>query len=359
MIVRDESKFLGECLTSIRDVCDEIVIVDTGSVDDTVDIARSFGAVVRHFEWTNDFSEARNASLEVATGEWILYIDADEQLVDLDPERARRELEEADGTAALRTLFHIRPHFTPFREYRIWRHRPEIRFFSQIHETAVPDITRFALREGMSIEDSREFTICHYGYEGDQTHKHRRNLPLLEEWTAKFPNRCYLWNHLAQVRSALGDDEGAMAAWQRGLELIQRRGIEEMGDLSIFIGLGQELVDKALDAGDVIVEMRRHAPDFSITDWIEARHLQNQQRHSEAIALFERLIAVGGTVEDRAVGFDIRLFGEFAWAAIGASCMAVGDVASALEMYERALVAAPDNVEYRTKVVALRSLVRR
>lgn len=359
MIVRDESTFLGACLTSIRDVCDEIVIVDTGSVDDTVDIARSFGAVVRHFEWTNDFSEARNASLEVATGEWILYIDADEQLVDLDLERARRELEEADGIAALRTLFHIRPHFTPFREYRVWRHRPEIRFFSQIHETAVPDITRFALRENLSIEDSQHFTICHYGYEGDQTHKHRRNLPMLEEWTTKFPNRCYLWNHLAQVRSALGDDEGAMAAWQRGLGLIRSRGIEEKGDLSIFVGLGQELVDQELDATEVIADMRRLAPDFVLTDWIEARHLQNSGRHVEAIALFERLISVGPSVDDGAVGYDVRLFGEFAWAAIGASYMAVGNTSSALEMYERALVAAPDNVEYRTKVVALRSLVRR
>ncbi|MBM4053765.1 MAG: DUF4071 domain-containing protein [Planctomycetes bacterium] len=80
MIVKNEEKFLPQCLESIKDAVDEIIIVDTGSTDKTVDIAKSFGAKVYHHPWRNSFSEARNHSLSYATCEWILQIDADEEL---------------------------------------------------------------------------------------------------------------------------------------------------------------------------------------------------------------------------------------------------------------------------------------
>ena len=78
MIVKNEEKHLIKCLRSVRDIADEMVVVDTGSTDKTVDIATVFGARVFHFSWTGDFSAARNHSLQQATGEWILVLDADE-----------------------------------------------------------------------------------------------------------------------------------------------------------------------------------------------------------------------------------------------------------------------------------------
>ncbi|MGO9882155.1 MAG: glycosyltransferase family 2 protein, partial [Solirubrobacteraceae bacterium] len=80
LIVRDESRVLSDCLASIREIVDEIVVVDTGSVDDSVEIARRYGARVIHHPWRDDFAQARNAALDAARGEWILYIDADERL---------------------------------------------------------------------------------------------------------------------------------------------------------------------------------------------------------------------------------------------------------------------------------------
>src|SRR4030066_756382 len=80
MIVKNEEKFLAQCLKSIKDAVDEIIIVDTGSTDNTVEIAQSFGAKVYHHPWRNSFSEARNHSLSYATCDWILQIDADEAL---------------------------------------------------------------------------------------------------------------------------------------------------------------------------------------------------------------------------------------------------------------------------------------
>ena len=81
MIARDEERFLEGCLESAKDIADEMILVDTGSQDRTVAIAERFGAKVIHFPWIDDFSAARNVSVEQAQGEWILVLDADEQLM--------------------------------------------------------------------------------------------------------------------------------------------------------------------------------------------------------------------------------------------------------------------------------------
>lgn len=80
MIVKNEAARLGHCLASVQTLVDEMVVVDTGSTDDTVAIARSFGAKVSRFDWCEDFSAARNQSLKLCTGEWVLILDADERL---------------------------------------------------------------------------------------------------------------------------------------------------------------------------------------------------------------------------------------------------------------------------------------
>ena len=89
MIVRDEQENLPRCLGSVRGLFDEIVVVDTGSKDRTVEIARSFGARVFHFTWVDDFAAARNAALQHATGEYAFWIDADDLLEP--PERVKLE----------------------------------------------------------------------------------------------------------------------------------------------------------------------------------------------------------------------------------------------------------------------------
>ncbi len=84
MIVKNEEDYLAHCLRSVRQVVDEMVVVDTGSTDRTKQIAEVFGAKVHDFVWTGDFSEARNYSLAKAAGDWILILDADEVLSPLD-----------------------------------------------------------------------------------------------------------------------------------------------------------------------------------------------------------------------------------------------------------------------------------
>ena len=97
IIVKNEADHLRRCLGSIRDFCDEIVVVDTGSTDDTVAIAESFGAKVLHKPWRDDFAASRNFALDAVTAEWVLYIDADEELVMKDIHAMRAVVRDASN----------------------------------------------------------------------------------------------------------------------------------------------------------------------------------------------------------------------------------------------------------------------
>ena len=178
LIVRDEARVLEDCLASIRDVVDEIVVVDTGSIDDSPEIARRHGARVIHHPWRDDFAEARNVALDAAQGR-------------VDPLHRRRRAARSDAIApTVERLLRdargrlsaslLRPDLrsTPYLEYRLWRHDPRIRFRGQIHEKVTPAIAAVAASDGRPIGDC-ELLLTHVGYEGDQAHKHRRNLPLL------------------------------------------------------------------------------------------------------------------------------------------------------------------------------------
>ena len=96
MIAKDEEKWLERCLNSVKDVVDEIIIVDTGSADRTKDIARKFKAKIIDFKWVDDFSAARNESLKHATKDWILVMDADEVIEKKDLEKIKNEIKNAD-----------------------------------------------------------------------------------------------------------------------------------------------------------------------------------------------------------------------------------------------------------------------
>ena len=78
MIVRDEQEVLATSIDSVRPIADEIVVLDTGSTDQTVTIAKRLGAVVGQAAWDDDFSAARNRCLEQVTGDWVLWLDAGE-----------------------------------------------------------------------------------------------------------------------------------------------------------------------------------------------------------------------------------------------------------------------------------------
>ena len=212
---------LGGCLDSLKGQVDEIVVVDTGSVDATPQIAESYGARLLHHEWTGDFSAARNLGLDAATGDWILYIDADERL-EVAQGRTLGEVVSAPGHAGLEVRFRPRLGYSPYYELRLFLADPRIRFVKRIHESIMPDVLRVCESDGLTMGRTDVVSIQHLGYEGDQSHKHARNLPMLARAVMDDPDRVYYWWHLGDTLAAVGEREKAEAALRSGIETAKR-----------------------------------------------------------------------------------------------------------------------------------------
>jgi hypothetical protein len=347
LIVRDEARVLGECLASIRDVVDEIVVVDTGSVDDSVEIARRYGARVIFHTWSDDFAEARNVALDAAVGEWILYIDADERLSGTDRASVERLLGGVTEVA-FRVLLAPDLLSTPYLEYRLWRHDPRIRFTGQIHEKVTPAITAVAVADGRPIGDC-DLLLTHVGYEGDQVHKHLRNLPLLRAELPREPDNLFNRHHLARVLQGLGEDEEAAQVLGDAVNVARRRPEDQLGVL-VFTDLIRLRRQRGEDVSELLAEARAAYPDNKLLWWIDANVMMSDARYVDAIALIDRLVAVDlAALPTEGPAYDARIFGAFAHEAKGVCLFRLGRYAEAANAYELALRSDPGNLGYRSK----------
>lgn len=348
MIVRDEAAFLEECLSSISGMVDEIVIVDTGSTDGSKRIARAFHARLFDFAWCDDFSVARNEALAHATGEWILYIDADERL----RPAARSSIAPllADDSAVAHTvLFRPQSRYTRYREYRVFRNDPRIRFQGAIHETMLPSLHAVAAHDGRRIGHSA-LAIDHVGYDGDQEHKHRRNLPLLRARLARDPDHVFSWHHLGRTLAALGDGEGATHAWRQGLEAVRRGVASSPADSLVYSSLLRQELDGGRLDSELLDEALARFPGNQVLAWFHGRALIAARRFEEAMRVFARLAAVNAeSYVDEAVAYDARIFGPWALDALGLCCFRLDRFAESTRYYALAEAAAPDIRAYGFK----------
>lgn len=191
MIVRDEAATLARCLESARGLVDEIVVLDTGSSDATVEIARGFGAQVHHFTWCDDFAAARNAALDHASSAWNLVLDADEWLAGATPEAIAGFLSgpPAVGLLPVASEFELQGRVESAVSW-IARLLPrEVRYAGRVHEQPVSALprTRVALE------------VRHDGYrQADQAGKRDRNAALLHRALEDTPGDPYLLYQLGK-----------------------------------------------------------------------------------------------------------------------------------------------------------------
>ncbi len=208
MIVKNEEKFLPGCLESVKNIVDEMIIVDTGSSDKTVEIARSYGAKVFLFEWKNDFSLARNESIKHATGEWILILDADERLNPGQEEKIRKYLNMDFDGLYVKVISIGKDGKETVNEYpRIFRKKESVKFEGKIHEQITPSI----IKSGGKLAKT-DITITHLGYaQSDEVmrRKYERNLSLLLEQVKENQNDAYAYYHIGVIKILMGKkDEG-------------------------------------------------------------------------------------------------------------------------------------------------------
>ena len=219
MIVRNEEATLARCLSSLSDLASQLVVVDTGSQDRTVEIARSFGAEVYHFQWVDDFSAARNESLRHARGEWVFWLDADDELSPQAVAQIKNAVASGQADAYVCRVVSQLPDGTEdiVPHTRIFRNGLGLRFQGRVHESVWTDV----IAKGLKALDT-DIVIVHHGYETNWAvlrSKHERNLAYVEKELERYPDNPGLLCYFGVAKIGLGDLVAGEAALQRVLEL--------------------------------------------------------------------------------------------------------------------------------------------
>lgn len=342
MIMKDAAEWLRPCLTSIGETADTIVIGDTGSRDNSIAIAEEFGAEIHSIPWTDDFAAARNAVNERAKGDWLLQIDADEEL-DADGAHAIREAVDKDGDGA--DAFEViqanycadvrawrwracergdpmaRGHagYIAVPIIRLYRNNPGFEYREPIHE----NITESVLEHGGRIA-RLDVRIHHYGYaaEGEaRDAKLELYLRICEQKIQERPYDAKAWYDLAEQRTALGKSAEGEAAARRAVErapenvdaitclaklLLARGELEEARELLAntpackhlahfqtalsAIALRQGRNQEAFDHANKAVHINRNDPNAHIA-WARANDVNgNSDQAGKAIAAASAIV---------------------------------------------------------------------
>lgn len=221
VLARNEEQRLANCIKSALPVVDDIVVLDTGSEDQTADVARQLGAQVFHYTWDDDFAAARNRLIAHCTGRWILMLDADEVLINPDHEwwNHSSNLEKADAWWC-----HIENEYAAGNETTSYHHRLPRLFRNTEHLRYQYPVHENLTLKGATTAEA-PVRIKHYGYNAalfDQQSKKDRNLRLLNKRYEAFPDDAHTPYYFAQHYAKNGDPErsfqNALKALQLGID---------------------------------------------------------------------------------------------------------------------------------------------
>lgn len=236
IIAKNEENHIEECCRHLQPYGFEIVLVDTGSTDHTVELARKYTDNIYHFDWCNDFSVAKNYAMQKASHDWILSLDCDEYIESLDVNILQQCMEQHPRSAG-RIL--IRNRFTEngqtaYEQARVSRfvNRTYFQFEGAVHEQLVlKPISSDKTSVGNSSDDvssvskhvyNAPITVLHVGYDGSEEEiqaKSRRNIALLERELELQGADPYLYFQLGQSYRKLHDYEKALSYLDAGLAM--------------------------------------------------------------------------------------------------------------------------------------------
>ncbi len=379
MIVKNEARCLVACLRSVVSIADEFVIGDTGSTDETVEIAKRYAANVFPVDWHEDFAEARNRVLDAATANWLLHLDADEVV---DPENASRirTLVDADGEGAdaievTLANYSNRPQacnwvpappddpmargysgYIPVKRPRLFRRGKGFHYQGPLKE----DITESVLKAGGVIR-AEPVLIHHYGYEASQSERGRLFLRIALQKVEQSPNNAEAWHEFAELLLEFNQAELAEEAARRALALEPRHLgasttlgniLLNRGDVREAHGLFAELEaagtsppevvtalgaiairqDRLDEARTRLAKVIEAAPNAIVARLYYARALDLSGRADEAHAHLEETLALApalSEIQDRLEAHRLRQ--------AGAENRAMGKLQKALGMLVKAL----------------------
>lgn len=365
MIVKNEAAHLPRCLESVREVADDLVVVDTGSSDATREVARRFGARVFELPWPDDFSAARNVSLAHATGDWILAIDADESIAARDHARLRAAMSNArvDGYVFPQRHYLTTstiagwqrgpggyeegapyPGFVDIPCTRFFRNRPWLRFRNRVHEEVV------SLEPLRSVAWGRgDWVLHHFGKVGDGALLRAKAEAYLQLGLAKVadrPDDPQAHYELGVQYLELDRAADALASFARVAELLRQNTQDPRAGAFDDVQLRAALCHSRLAQPDqALAALRLAAPAVPhlAAEIAVAEGNAHLARGDAAAAEQAFRRAVGGRPDLPAGHFNLAL-----------ACARQGRVAEALACLDRTIELAPSLAEPRMQRALLR-----
>ncbi len=343
MIVKNEERVLGACLESVRPWVDELIGADTGSTDETMAIAERSGARVVEFPWCDSFAAARNASMQPATGRWILWVDADDTL----PFESGRRIREAARNAPENVVGFVVP--VQFMEdgspaggtrvdhVKLFRNLPGLEWQGRVHEQILP-----ALRAAGKGEIARlDAVVLHSNYDTSpegQAKKRARNRKLLMLDLQEDPEHPFRRFNLGMEEQYNGEHEAAIEWLRKSLEVSDP---EQTHVRKVYARLALSLreLGRQEEFHGTLEEGLRHYPEDPELHFHAGNAAFGRQSYGAAKAHF--LKSAGAKIEGHFSSLDMGILGYKCFHNLGNCCLLLDDYSGAKEWWEKSIEAAP------------------
>lgn len=285
VIVKNEAKNLPNWIENIKDLVDEMIVVDTGSTDNSKEIAQAAGAQVYDFQWCDDFAAAKNFAISKAKGKWIFFLDADEYFPLKCHNPLRQQMKRFSEKEALICrlinidVYNDNKYLNSFYQMRIFRNLPSIRYISRIHEM----LTKKGKEKLKAQMLSPEIYIYHTGYSDKlKRQKAERNLKILQSEIKKYGETPLRKAYLSDVYSMLDDEEKAYIYAKKAIDNnIDMLGMETKLYIKVYQGMirhkfPSEDIEKFLDKA---INRYPRLEDFYL---LKAMYLKEHGKYYEA-----------------------------------------------------------------------------
>jgi Glycosyl transferase family 2 len=330
MIVKNAADTIRPCLESAHQIVSQIVIADTGCTDNTCDIAREFGATIISFPWESHFANARNAALALMSTDWVLVLDADEELDHEAKQRIPALLSSADVGGYIIPIRNYMPgkfsrgwdrvgvpndcrheraknapSFVEHENCRLFRKHPGIYFSNRIHELVEPQIRTIGLKLKVA-----PFLIHHFGQMVDQQARETKRIFYLDMLRARAeedPNDPVAWTQLGLHEfECFNRPEEALVCFERALTLLPTAS-----ETWLFTGMVFLKLERYQEALNAVEHDQRSGSSLALREAVRGDALYGVGRHKEARMAYRRSLKLSiDPVMESKLGYTEVMLGQ-------------------------------------------------
>lgn len=346
LLTRNEEQNIARALRSLAGVADQVVVVDTASTDQTAQRAARLGAEVHQFDWQDDFAAGRNFALQQSRGDWILWLQADEEMLPPKPDSLEQALGEESVFGYFVRVQNVlsadRPDvYSETMDLRLFRRRPDARFVGRLHPRFVDDFVETVRREGKQVRPS-VLTLRSYAALAPRTEaKLRWTARLLELELQDRPGQLHYLIEYGRVLLILKDARGQDVLTEAAAQVSAARDAPRAPNHNV-----QVLLEYALTVAPELPGLPRDQaralalrwfPDSPPLLYLNAEQAFDARDYRAAANLLERLVELGRTgAYDKSRRFDPGLIGAKALLNLAACYRQLGEPQKAEECARRA-----------------------